>query len=786
MTRTSEKSIIPRLGLSIVRAGFGLAAIGLIFLFSLVDVAAAGSTTTLPTPTPAPDLVLANGKPNPFYQTNFASPGYCTEQNFPGYCVKQLVIYNNATVTIYPVLQASVHTVAAKNCAVGDSWLQAAFGDTSHCYAQTFTYHVYINENQGIPPGGFATVDIPFWSKRTPNTNTPGQGGPWSDPDTYIDWWNSARVYIFDDQTALNDGYSKEMGFDIGYAPGTPQVACDTTKPGACATTKAVVSCVSGQLPNNGPSTACLPGTNAIADITPFQLNEYTWADVNLDQGLSTFNVGYNVSNVDQVYMPIAIEPVELVNPATTTIGWAGSILDRVEFTRRLGVFVGLNSTVFPPAPTNWPIYVIETDNMGHLLYPNSGIRVPGANVTFATLAYPTGNLTFPAGGTCVGQKGSLPPCDPATTPGPWTNAPLVDGMITQWKNCTTGQGSCPQSSIYIEQNNTFLNNYKLYVTTCPGLPPAWLANKGTAANPAPNLYAFLQFVYGWVPFNVAPCPNAGGLLPKAPSQILNDYIAVQNNFERYNAQGPFTGQQLFNPYAQLIHAPYSASPPTCPDTSNPACFNPPQKFGLASSAYAYSIDDASSYLNTPGQGLIFAVSGATGLPNPNPYIFVQPFDAKADVGITLGAPSANGAKWTAYSVCQGPSVVPTAQFAADPLRIWVQTNDPLKFPSPCYVKFLDSKGNVYQLVLQRHVANSSSQNYPACQDCWSPWPSSPPPPPPPPPGFNPMDMTCEASTVPGYNNVAPSKWCAQINENSQPSVPSFELSTPPPYSGNN
>jgi len=731
MTWMSEKRPNPCRGLGMSTAGCGLAAVALFFLFAAVGVAGAASTTTQPAPAAAPPL-----SNTAFYQTKFTK-AYCTSSSFPGYCVKALTIINNGPNTIYPVLQSSVHQQAAvgthcSGAAAGDIWLQAAFGDTTNCYPQAFTYHVYINKGQGIASGKSATIDIPFWSQRVTT------GGPPSDTDVYIDWWNSARLYLFDDGTAASDGYTLDQRYPLAYAGGSPQVICDAANPGVCSSADAYISC----------SANCQPGQNSIADVTPAQLNEWTWADVNKTQGLATLNVGYNVSNVDQVYLPVAIEPVELVNPLTTTIGYIGSVLDVPTFKTRLGIFVGL-TTDTPPKPTKWPIYAINP------AYTNAGIRVPGANVAFVRLASPNGELVFPAGGTCA-----APGCNPQPSNGPnWSGAPLVDGMIAQWLDCVGGTGTCPQAGMYQNVDAAFRASWARYSSSCQSIP-AWLspasANSGPyKGNQFPNLYAYLQFVYGWVPFNVA-CPNVDlptGLLPE-------QYIALQNNYERYNAQGPFFGQQLFNPYTQLIHG--------SPTPSNPN-IDPAVPFGLESSAYAYSIDDATSFLSAEGQGLILAVGGKQGLPNPLPYIFPKPFNAATDVNITLGATNGSPTqpKWVKYSLCGKQNEAPSQVFAPNgpadgSQRVWVQTNDPLLFQTPCYVKFQDNANppRVYQLVLLKPVAQ------------WAPFtPSNPPP------QYDTSVMSCPDPTVPNYKNVPGSQWCGYTQEVSQPGTPAFNLS---------
>jgi hypothetical protein len=745
-----------------VRASFGLAAVAILFFLELVSFAGDASAQQ-PAPSAPPDPAT-----NPkFYLTMFTKP-YCTPSDFPGYCVKALKIYNDTGKTIYPVIQGSLQQAGAVGCANGDFWLQAAFGDKSNCYGSTFTYHVYVNGTQGIPNGQYATVDLPFWSQRIMDASP--------NPDKYIDWWRGGRLYVFDDQNAVEAGYHLDQRFPLMYAGGSPKVICDASNPGACTSTSAFVSCA---LANPDQPNSCVPGSNAIADATPQQLNEYTFGDANLKLGLIDFNVNYNVSNVDQVYLPVAIEPI-VYNPQTPTVGYLGSILGVVTYRKRLGLFTGAG---YPPTnPTNWPIYKVQLDNMNKPLYPNAGIRVPGANVTFLNLASPAGSdLNFPTGGTCV-----APGCNPGPSNGPtYTGATLVDGMISQWLACVQSQSaSCPQYRLYLDVDAAFRVSYQKCYNSATNLPPYLQPAAGNSVYPNPpgypNLYAYLQFVYGWVPFN-AGCPQID--LPVG--QLPREYITLQDNFQQIRGQGPFTGQQRFNPYAQLIHG--------SPNSTNSK--NPSVPFGLESVAYAYSIDDQSSFLNLGALGLIVDIGGSTDLPNKTPYIFPPPADPSTDIQINLGSTvPQNRPAWVAYKICGGPNDPPTQIFPANPpspngdQTFWVPTDDPTIFKTPCYVTVSDASSHVYQIQVLKPV----------------PWPNYTPPQQPV-IKFDPTVMTCPkpANSIPGYITVPSDptnpnilgNWCGQINElsiqqgstgpNNTPG-PQFILSTPPSNAPNN
>ena len=115
-----------------------------------------------------------------------------------------------------------------------------------------------------------------------------------------------------------------------------------------------------------------------------------------------------------------------------------------------------------------------------------------------------------------------------------------------------------------------------------------------TSNPPAPALTAYLSYIYGWVPFNfacAAPDLPTANLPPDKNGKAPIDYIALQYNYETLPAK------QWFNPYTQFVQGSAADG-------------------GLGANAYAFSIDDSASVQNNAGDGLIFAVGGANGLPN--------------------------------------------------------------------------------------------------------------------------------------------------------------------------
>jgi len=647
-----------------------------------------------------------------------AAQAVCADDGtpFPKACTKEIRIYNNTAGPIWAVLQGSIQLTDALGCTVagkggGDVWLQAALGKSNDCFTVKNDYYAFINPTGGIPKGGFASIKLPWWSKRTATA-----------PDRYIDWWRGGRVILFDDQKALNEIYNKLKGNpQVAFAAGSPKPLCNKAKTDS--------ACSKLQVFQVAPGTAIDPHL-------PFQLNEFTFADVAkvTDNGTKggnfiDFNQGYNVSNVDQVYLPLAIEPVR----APADVGYMGTTMAVSLFRKQLTGFTKAN---LRPTNPDWPIYNNPTVN-GSKLYPKAGIRVPSAQSVFAFYMNP---FPFPDGKTPA-----IIPQDPPK---------LVQNMMNQWNNCTAASPkNCPQSAYYKAVNSVFLDNYKSYADTCNKIPDFL---KPVNNNPqTPKETAFLTFIYGWVPFNVA-CPNKELPVvddPPPPSRSVIDYFQMQYNYQDLS----LNALKWFNPYTQLIHDDVAAG-------------------GLSASAYAYSIDDQASFLSNSGGslpgGLIFAVGGPTGLRNGKPHAPPVPAHYKwFDFSVGLGAPAAGAPYWKKYGICSNTADI---LFPQESKVGWVFGVDPaltrIDDQNPCPITLLDSANRKYQFVILRAKAPGITLPQTAIWPAFEPKAGK---------NFDPTVVACPAKN--GF--VPPEKWCNLANEKSQPELsPGFyTIGAPPP-----
>jgi hypothetical protein len=336
--------------------------------------------------------------------------------------MKTIKIFNNSQERLYPVLETPLTPA--------DEWLQGIFRATNlvrDTYAHTQLYRVYILPQGGIAPGASAVVRVPFYSDLVAKPRA-------DKPDQYIDWWNGTRVYLYDDGAAV----AKQLEKDKPVTPLTKSITCEAKS-----------TC--------GPLTVYTPkGKQVGLPVNdPDQLIEYTFADVVTGEGtpfrVDLTHVDYDISYVDQVYLPVAIEPLN-----NKTVGFIGSVQDTRGFRDALDRFL--------TAAPGWPTYV------GTPPYPHP--RIPGAYNVFI-------------GGTDI------------TAPGQ-----TVEQMVETWRTCTKpGGGGGAACGPYKEINAFFQLNYDKYTKlTCkPRLP---MTEK-----------LLIQHVYGWVPFNEN-CVNAASANP--------------------------------------------------------------------------------------------------------------------------------------------------------------------------------------------------------------------------------------------------------------------------------
>ena len=379
-------------------------------------------------------------------------------QTIPG---KTLKIYNNSNAKLFVVVESGKRDI--------DEWLQAIFNvtDDKNVYKSTKVYRVYVNETRGIPAKSSVEVTLPFYSRLVQNPDG-------TKVNQYIDWWNGGRIYLYDDQGQIFFNYSKD-------AQGT--VVPLTAAP--CTTDQGDKNCVASRVFSSEQGLP--PGDHS-------QLLEYTFGDAITADGkpyrFEPGNVGYNISSVDQVYLPVAMQPVN-----NRMVPYIGTVIPIDQFRTKMRLF--LDTYV------GWPIYNDPSDPKR--LRP----RIPEAHIIFANTS-PT--LLTPSG-------------------------KAIQDMVALYRTCTgLNPGSDPICVHYNKVLSLLAENFKKF----QALPCHDLAVKYDEKT-------VLTKLYGWVPFNEGCGSGANALKDTFGEPAFPDYLNTYIHQLQY-------GDPRFNPYVKLIH----------------------------------------------------------------------------------------------------------------------------------------------------------------------------------------------------------------------------------------
>jgi hypothetical protein len=567
----------------------------------------------------------------------FANPIQCKDYDGKKLLVKPktITIYNNSNTTIYPIISTSKNAV--------NEWVQACFRTTAP-YPTKYVYKLYVNEEAGIAPGKAVTITLPLFSKLTTSK--------------YITWWNGGRVVLADKNENLRNLQDKSIPVPAG-------VTCA----GSGMTCQLKVYSSNVQFPENIYA----------------QLSEFTFGDSIIPPGqtlrlLKPENVGYNISYVDHVYMPIAIGPKN--NPY---IGYSGSTKTLIEFRTHLLNFLQTE------IGNGWPVY-----NLGEL-------KLPGGYNIFAQR---TGTLPPDANAPVKPEKGFPPVLTVLDCLNGKCNekqksslhfGQSVQSMQNLWGSCVhwnediskyvTEKIDCPEE-LQVRLGalqRFFAENHKNYVT---------MFNAGQCAKgsqPVPFSYwQALNHIYGWVPFNEG-CGAAANPLVNTKidgwdhARMQSMYIhELEYNYKNANLPSAL----LFNPYVKLIHAPDY----------------------LSMDAYGFSVDDAVGFMSELGDGLIFTVGGSRGLTNKQPFNYADGFSVSIGVPLPV-ATKINTPLIKQYGVCVfnqsgDPKCANVKQNVIMPTNSQIAGFRVGNVASyPIRVNFTDVQSNVYSFMVNEKFA---------------------------------------------------------------------------------
>jgi Protein of unknown function (DUF3553) len=299
---------------------------------------------------------------------------------------------------------------------------------------------------------------------------------------------------------------------------------------------------------------------NGFPTSVPAQLIEYTFAaaqgpPLNPRLSIDRNFVNFNISAVDQVYLPAAIGARGNRTPQNTYLGSTEAL---APFRSALRAFTGTG--------TLWPFYVPA-------YFTTQNPTIPLSKPPAGGKPYPQPQL--PSTNTVYAESFRNPPPAPPVLSSDTLSGIGVLGQVGQatldlWNKCTSSTPTQSPTCTKIRQVNTFfVNDYR---QCFPG-------------KALPSTEEFLRDVYGWVQFPGCSTPLAQ---VAGYDAAISTYCDLQYNF----FDPAVLPADVFNPYVKLIHQT------------------------LASNAYAFSIDDAVAFKSLPGDGVIITIAGADGLEN--------------------------------------------------------------------------------------------------------------------------------------------------------------------------
>ena len=416
-------------------------------------------------------------------------------------------IFNNSTTdNIYPVLFAGAPSET-------DTWIQACFQLKDdqlrgNPFPRATQYRMYINccgsgEN-GIPPGGSATITLPLYSPLVSSINPKLSG-------QLVDWWQGGGINFY---RAPSTGTTPPAVLQQHWAVDQNGNAITlTNNPPTCGGCILHFFKAPASIPNSDPQQLTEHSLGA-QPINPNHLMPGQPARLWVPD-----NVDYDVSYVNYVYMPIVMEPF-----GNTLIGYIGSPTALSDFDAAIGKWYA------SPLGTDWP------------LYKNTTGKIPSALEIFLnTAAFDNTNEFNPA---------------------PVNSLPFM-AMTKEWEACVNQNGGDPICPL-IRRVTALLNaNYENYERVGTFDRHTWKEVWGCTGEPVKKTERLLlAHLYGWTPF-LENCKNtAANQLYHTPGysnpRLPLNYEVVKADFDELQywinvLQGNYG---KFDPYVALIHGP--------------------------------------------------------------------------------------------------------------------------------------------------------------------------------------------------------------------------------------
>jgi hypothetical protein len=522
--------------------------------------------------------------------SNVSAPGDVMYQN-PH--LKTMVIYNNTDSTVFPILEGENSATTVQDPGDKSNVLPTYDHRESgirpnNRFGWNEEYRAYVGYTGtdgvnylGLPAHTSVTVPVPMAI------------------------WDSGRLNIVEDTQSTEDlllNSSIPFTYDSSALQYAESIAKLQTRPGNIQNAMLL-------LYHSGTAL----GINSDA---PSQLVEFTIRDPSVPVPDTKASFDYDISYLDALYLPVALEADTGTRPG---VGYVGTTLSVAQFEASVNAFTNgtwLDGYLGPGK--GWPQYYLS--NPTGPTDPSDPVKIPGGHNIFAESVNASSYNVLHSTLTSSQATANLPSTSDNYAVSAMTN--LWFSWAKYYQQNNPGATPTPVLQMLMSQPNV----QTFPIKTDPD-------NPGDLA----RANAFSKIVWD-VMNEFSADPNLNPQLPLLPTSqllqfIIGDNVADLPNLDKEQQQA-FTNQVILlmrgvpsDSYSQSSWYPAPGDPTTAGVAKynlNPFVWfvhNPKNWYGQRIYAYAYSVDDAyGNILVNDASQLLVTIGGPDGLINTNPY----------------------------------------------------------------------------------------------------------------------------------------------------------------------
>ena len=510
--------------------------------------------------------------------------------------IKMITIYNNSNTTVYPILEGenSATTDPPNTLNKLPTYDQSETGlAPNNKYGWNEEYRAYVGYTGtdgvnylGLPAHTSITVPVPMAI------------------------WDSGRLNV------VRDTQSTRNLLLSGVIPFTYNATANQY-----AESIASFQTSTGELKNGRLLLYHSPVALGITSDAPSQLIEFTIRDPSVPVPNTGVSFDYDVSYLDALYLPVALEAVGGTDPSgkETQFGYVGTTLTMSLFEPKVKAFAsGAFLNGYLGAGKGWPQYYLS--NPTRPVNPLDPLKVPGGDNVFAESPNASSYDVLHSNLTSSQMTKVLP-----STNGNYA----VQAITNLWFSWAK----------YYEQNNPDAKPTAVLQTLLDQPNVKTFPIKSDPSNPQDATRAEEFSAVVWAVMNeFSADPNLDFNKPLLPTSqflqfILGDNVADLPGLTKEQQQA-ITDQVILlmrgvpnGDYSPTLWYPAPGNPETtglAKYNLNPFVWfvhNPGNWYGQRIYAYAYSVDDAFGNILIPNTSqLLVTIGGPTGLKNTHPY----------------------------------------------------------------------------------------------------------------------------------------------------------------------